>query len=382
MRLLHTSDWHIGRTFHGHSSVASLALVLDALVETVGRERVDVVLVAGDVFDSAVPAAEHYTLLTRTLERIRAAGAEVVLTSGNHDSPARLGFQAGLLRTSGVHVLTDPEACTEPVVLRDEHGEVGVYGIPYLEPALYRHRHPEESLRRHEDVLAFVTGRIRAHAAAAGRRWVVLSHCFAVGAPAATVERDITAGGLDYVSVEHYESADYAALGHLHGRAELRANVRYSGAPLHYSFGEAAKPRGGWLVELDAGGLGEVRWSPLPVPRRLSVVEGRLDELLVDPTLAEVESDWISAVLTDEVRPLDAMARLQSRFPGCVTLEHRPPAAAAVVASAYAERVRGRSDVEIVDDFLAHVRGGHGATEVERGLVLDALAAVDGEALR
>nr|WP_216845001.1 exonuclease SbcCD subunit D [Rathayibacter sp. VKM Ac-2857] len=378
---MHTSDWHIGRTFHGHSSVAALGVVLDALVETVRAERVDVVLIAGDVFDSAVPAAEHYTLLTRTLEAIRAAGAEVVLTSGNHDSPARLGFQAGLLRGSGVHVLTDPEAYAEPVVLRDEHGEVGVYGIPYLEPALYRHRHPEESLRRHEDVLAFAMRRIRAHAEAAGRRWVVLAHCFAVGAPAGTVERDITAGGIDYVSVDHFAAADYAALGHIHGRATLLPNVRYSGAPLHYSFGEAAKPRGGWLVELGADGLGEVSWSALPVPRRLSVIEGRLDELLSDPSLAEYEPDWVSAVLTDEVRPLDAMARLQSRFPGCATLEHRPPHAA-VDERRYAERIRGRSDVEVIDDFLAHVRGGHGASETERALALEALALVDAEALR
>lgn len=376
MKLLHTSDWHIGRTFHGHSSTTTLAQVLDALVETVRTESVDAVLVAGDVFDSAVPAAEHYTLLTRTLEAIRAAGAEVVLTSGNHDSPARLGFQAGLLRSSGVHVLTDPETYTEPVVLRDASGfELGVYGIPYLEPALYRHRHPEESLRRHEEVLAFAMRKVSAHAKAAGRRWIVLAHCFAVGAPAATLERDITTGGLDYVSVEHFATADYAALGHLHGRAELLPQVRYCGAPLHYSFAEAAKPRGGWLVELGATGLGAVRWSALPVPRRLSVIEGPLDELLSEPCLAEYESDWVSAVLTDEVRQLDAMTRLQTRFTGCVTLEHRPPLVAAE-PRAYAERVRGRNDIEIVDDFLAHVRSGHGASAAERELISEALAAV------
>ena len=137
----------------------------------------------------------------------------------------------------------------------------------------------------------------------------------------------------------------------------------------------------GWLVELGADGLGEVTWSALPVPRRLSVIEGRLDELLSDPSLAEYEPDWVSAVLTDEVRPLDAMARLQSRFPGCATLEHRPPHAA-VDERRYAERIRGRSDVEVIDDFLAHVRGGHGASETERALALDALAQVDAEALR
>ncbi|WP_367882151.1 exonuclease SbcCD subunit D [Rathayibacter oskolensis] len=381
MKLLHTSDWHIGRTFHGHSSVAALSSVLDALVETVRAEAVDAVLLAGDVFDSAVPAAEHYTLLTRTLEAIRGAGAEVVLTSGNHDSPARLGFQAGLLRTSGVHVLTDPERYTEPVVLRGADGfELGVYGIPYLEPALYRHRHPEESLRRHEEVLAFAMRRVRAHAEAAGRRWVVLSHCFAVGAPAGTVERDITAGGIDYVSVDHFAAADYAALGHIHGRATLLPNVRYSGAPCTTRSARRRSPRRlagrARLLRPRRGRVVAAAGAPAPQRDR-----GPARPAAERSLLAEFEADWVSAVLTDEVRPLDAMARLQSRFPGCATLEHRPPHVPGERRE-YAERVRGRSDVEVVDDFLAHVRGGHGATEVERALVLDALAAVDAEAMR
>ena len=111
------------------------------------------------------------------------------------------------------------------------------------------------------------------------------------------------------------------------------------------------------------------------------MIEGELEQLLRDPSLAEVEGDWVSAVLTDPVRPLDAMARLQSRFPGCATLEHRPPHAA-VDERRYAERIRGRSDVVVFDVFLAHVRGGHGASETERALALDALAQVDAEALR
>src|SRR5918995_1409710 len=141
MRILHTSDWHIGRSFHGHATLDALRGVLEALAEQVRRNQVDVVIVAGDVFDSATPAGPCYTLLTDTLVALRDTGAQVVVTSGNHDSPARLGFQAQLLR-EGIHVLTDPLTLATPVTVADEHGPVHLYGIPFLEPGLVRHLWP------------------------------------------------------------------------------------------------------------------------------------------------------------------------------------------------------------------------------------------------
>ena len=137
MRILHTSDWHIGRTFHGHSTLAALAEVLDALVGQVRENAVDVVIVAGDVFDSATPAASAYTLLDEALLALHETGATVIMTSGNHDSAARLGFHARLLR-DGIHVLTDPLAIATPVTVHDEHGPVHFFGVPYLEPAIVR----------------------------------------------------------------------------------------------------------------------------------------------------------------------------------------------------------------------------------------------------
>ena len=134
MRILHTSDWHIGRSFHGHATLDALRGVLETLTAQVREHEVDVVIVAGDVFDSATPAAACYTLLTDTLVALRDAGAHVIVTSGNHDSAARLGFQARLLR-DGIHVLTDPLALGTPVTIDDEHGPVHFYGIPFLEPS-------------------------------------------------------------------------------------------------------------------------------------------------------------------------------------------------------------------------------------------------------
>lgn len=376
MRILHTSDWHIGRTFHGHSTVDALETVLSALVEVVRERSVDLVIVAGDVFDSTMPAAEHYGVLGRTLSSLRDAGTSVVVTSGNHDSAARLGYQAEFARLAGIHVLTRPEQHDVPVVLRDEHGPVNVYGIPYLEPSLVRHLYPEVALRRHSDVLAFAMDRIRADHAERGGRSVVVSHCFATGVAGSDVERDITAGGLDYVPLATFDGPDYVALGHIHGRATLSERVRYSGAPVHYSFSEADKPRGAWLVELGAEGLETVEWVSLPVPRPLARLTGTLDELLTSPEYSEFTSHWIAATLTDDSRPLDAMPRLQRRFPWCAQLEHRPRTVHDDGHTSYASRIEEKSDVQIVAGFLEHVRNGRGPSEREAGLVDEAFTAL------
>src|SRR5690606_34469894 len=127
-----------GRSFHGHSTLEALAEVLTALVAQVRTHEVDVVVVAGDVFDSATPAASAYTLLTDTLVALHDTGARVIVTSGNHDSAARLGFQARLLR-EGIHVLTDPQKIATPITVSDIHGPVHFFGIPYIEPAIVRH---------------------------------------------------------------------------------------------------------------------------------------------------------------------------------------------------------------------------------------------------
>ena len=378
MKILHTSDWHIGRTFHGHSTLEHLRVVLAALVDEVREREIDVVLVAGDVFDSSMPSAESFGVLSTALREIRATGAEVVVTSGNHDSATRLGFQSEWATLAGIHIVTRPEQYLEPIAIDDAYGPVLFYGIPYLEPTIFRHHHPEADLRTHEQVLGFAMEAIRADASARESRYVVLSHCFASGVAAndeaSDVERDITSGGLNLVPASVFDGPDYVALGHIHGRATLTDRVRYSGAPLHYSFGEARKPRGGWIVELDAGGVDTVDWLELSVPRRLSVVTGELDELLASAEYSEVENDWIAAILTDRVRPMDAMRRLQSRFEHCAMLEYRPLVASETTDVTYRERIAKKTDAEIVGGFLELVRNGVGPSEFEAALIAEVVA--------
>jgi len=368
MRILHTSDWHIGRTFHGHATLDALRDVLGALVAQVRENDVDLVLVAGDVFDSPTPSADCYTLLTATLVALRDTGARVVVTSGNHDSAARLGFQSRLLR-DGIHVLTDPRHVDVPVTVTDADGPVHVYGIPFLEPALLRHEWP--GVRTQEAAMTHAMGLVTADLAERGGRSVVMAHCFAAGVePTPQLERDIQQGGLDVVPLDVFAGVDYAALGHIHGRQRLGERVHDCGAPLHYSFGEGDKPRGSWLVELDATGAVATTWLELPVPRPLVTLRAPMDELLTDPRFDAHQGAWVQAEYTDTLPQREAMRRLQQRFPHCAVVVHAPAERATGDGRSYADRVRAaRSDSELVEAFLVHVRQGEGASDRERDLM-------------
>ncbi|MFB7251089.1 exonuclease SbcCD subunit D [Microbacterium sp. NPDC056234] len=374
MRILHTSDWHIGRTFHGNSTLDALADVLTALVAQVREHGVDAVVVAGDVFDSATPAGPAYTLLGDTLAALHDVGAAVIVTSGNHDSAARLGFQARLLR-EGIHVLTDPVAVGQPITIADVDGPVHFYGIPYLEPAIVRQHWPEAVLRTQAQTMAHAMGLVREGMAANAGRSVAIAHCFAAGVDAtAGLEREVRQGGLDVVPLSVFDGPDYVALGHIHGRQRLSDRVRYAGAPLHYSFGEQDKPRGSWLVDLDADGLAAVEWLELPVPRRLVTLTGALDDILAADNVAAHSADWVCAVYTDALPQAEPMRRLKERFPFCAMVQHEPENTVARIESSYAQRLRSAvTDTDRIEAFLVHVREGQGPTDDERELIREVL---------
>ncbi|PVE96995.1 exonuclease SbcCD subunit D [Microbacterium sp. TPD7012] len=375
MRILHTSDWHIGRTFHGHSTMDALADVLAALTEQVRENAVDVVVVAGDVFDSATPSGPAYTLLGDALVALHETGARVIVTSGNHDSAARLGFQARLLR-DGIHVLTDPLAVGEPVTIADADGPVNFFGIPYLEPAIVRQHWPEgdaegRQLRTQAQTMAHAMDLVRIGMGRHSGRSVAIAHCFAAGVDATVgLEREVRQGGLDVVPLSVFDGPDYVALGHIHGRQQISERVRYAGAPLHYSFGEQHKPRGSWLVDLDADGLAGVEWLELPVPRRLVTLTGPLEEILSEANIAEHVDDWVCAIYTDAAPQAEPMRRLRESFPFCAMVQHQPEVVAEERERSYSQRLRAAvTDAERIEAFLEHVRAGHGATETESRLI-------------
>jgi DNA repair protein SbcD/Mre11 len=395
MRFLHTSDWHLGRSLHRFDLREAQAAFLDHLVETARSARVDAVLVAGDVYDRAIPPVDAVTLFEDALARLRHTGARVILISGNHDSARRLGVNSALIDASGVHLRTRPAALAEPVLLADESGEVAVYGVPYLEPALGPVTPQDAGTvtdpSSHASVLSGALGLIRADAAArAATRTVVLAHAWVAGGrdereraeaaqrQASASERDISVGGIGYVPASVFAGFSYVALGHLHGRQTLAGNMRYSGSPLPYSFSEKDHQKGSWLVDVDAGGTAAAEWVPAPVYKRLTVLRGRLEDLLAERAHDGRERDFVAVTLTDTVRPEGAMERLRARFPHILTLEFKPEGVTADPRS-YGQKVKGRDDLTVAAEFVRHVRNDD-ATAPERELLAAAFSAARGSA--
>ncbi|WP_309056561.1 exonuclease SbcCD subunit D, partial [Streptomyces sp.] len=317
-------------------------------------------------------------LFDSALHRLAEAGVPTVMISGNHDSARRLGVGARLMERAGIHLRTDPAGVGSPVVLRDDHGDVALYGLPYLEPALVR---AELGAGRtgHEAVLTAAMDRVRADLAGrpAGTRSIVLAHAFVAGGAASDSERDITVGGVSAVPAAVFDGVDYVALGHLHGSQTLTPRVRYSGSPLAYSFSEAGHRKTMWLIDLGADGAVEAAERvDCPVPRPLARLRGRLEDLLADPAHARHEDSWVEATLTDPVRPAEPMARLTARFPHTLNLVFDPERTAGDPHASYARRLRDRTDQQIAEDFVAHVRGGAGLDGAERAILHGAFDAV------
>lgn len=365
MRMLHTSDWHLGRTLHGVNLHEAQSTVLERICELVEQPcdgvPVDAVLVAGDVYDRGVPPVESVQLFERTLARLSAT-TTVVVTSGNHDSAIRLGYGSGLFRER-IRMITDPAELATPILLDGPDGaRVAVYGIPYLDVDHARVALAEDGdplPRSHQAVVGAACTRIRADLAERPeRRSVVLAHAFVAGAEPSDSERSIAVGGVDRVAGTVFAGIDYVALGHLHGAQSPECAegslVRYCGSPLRYSFSEQDHAKVVLLVDVPVDGPVEVTPVEIEQPRPMASVRGRLEDLLSEPTLAGHEQSWLRVTVTDRVRPDSLMDRLTSRFPHVLQVLHEPEGAI--------ERGRGgtttlseRDPRELGSDFIAYV---------------------------
>ncbi|KAB7743010.1 exonuclease subunit SbcD [Nostocoides sp. F2B08] len=366
MRFLHTSDWHLGRAFHQVGLLDAQRGYVEHLIEVVRTEHVDAVLIAGDVYDRAMPSPDTVELFSETLVRLVDAGAQVIVSSGNHDSAVRLGFASGLLERAGVHVRTGLGDVARPVVVRD----TAVYPIPYLEPRLVApilHCSPT-----HTDVLTTVLAMLPPAGLVRGATTsVVMAHTFVTGCATTDSERDILSGGLGAVHPDVFAGYSYVALGHLHGRQQVAETTRYSGSPVAMSFSEVGHTKGSLLVDLDPSGA-RVQTVEAPVHRRIATLRGELDELLTSRAHAHAETAWCQITLTDAHRPLGAMDRLRSRFPHTLELRFEPSGGSSQ-HSTYTARVAARTSLDVCCDFLSHVRGGTPTTSDETGLFEEAL---------
>jgi exonuclease SbcD len=329
MRIVHTSDWHLGRTFGGQSLHAQQEAFIGWLVDLVRAEQATLVIVAGDVYDRSIPAAETVALFGSALRSLRAAGAEVVVIAGNHDSAERLGAYDDLTDLAGVYIRGGYRRAGSVLHLEAADGPVDVVPVPFLEPALAPATAaandadgangadgvPAGERATHRAVLQRAIDTARA--ALRAPRSIAVAHAFVAGATSSESERTLSVGGSALVPAALFDGFSYAALGHLHKPQAFSDTVRYSGSPLHYSFSEQHAKQV-LVVDLDPAGAASVRPVVVEPGRRVATVRGSLEEVLADDRHTTAEACWVRAVLTDPTYVIDAKARLQRRFPHVV----------------------------------------------------------------
>lgn len=365
MRFMHTSDWHLGRTLHGvdllDTQRAVLSQIRDLVAEPPDGIAIDAVLVAGDIYDRAVPPVEAVALFAETLAELT-AHTTVIVTAGNHDSAIRLGFGSRLF-TDRLRLRTDLASVGDPVLLAGAGvPPVAIYPLPYLDPdaartVLATGEGPLE--RSHQAVMSAAMQRVRTDLATrpAGTRSVVLAHAFVVGGAPSESERSIVVGGVDCVAADTFDGVDYVALGHLHGAQQPRTAgatvLRYSGSPLRYSFSELGHTKSVTLVDLAADGRVGVTPVTIGQPREMAELTGSLAELLADDRHVE---NWVRLTVTDRARPDQLFDRAKSHYPHLLQLQHIPagsrPAGESLPSTGFSQSPR-----ELGADFIEHVTG-------------------------
>ncbi|MEN3111692.1 exonuclease SbcCD subunit D [Uliginosibacterium paludis] len=321
MRFLHTADWHLGRIFNARSLLEDQRHLLDQLVGLVAQRKPDAVLIAGDVFDRAVPPPEAVALLSEVLSRIVIGlRTPVLMIAGNHDSGERLGFGAPLLAAGGLH-LAGPAGQVATLRLADAHGPVDVIGLPYAEPAEVRALHALDDTPDHAESMRLQLDALRARPDKAART-VLVGHAFVMGGEGCDSERPLSVGGSGAIGAEVFAGFDYVALGHLHRPQTFAGGrVHYSGSLMKYSLSEVDQAKSVSLVELDGNGAVSIERIALEPLRALRILEGSLEDLLQRGAQDPRKEDYIHARLTDAGALLDPMSRLREVWPNALSIE-------------------------------------------------------------
>ena len=356
MRILHTADLHLGRSLHGQSLLEDQAHVLDQLVSMARETTPDVILVAGDVYDRAVPAAEAVALLDDTLGKLLIdVGVPVVLIPGNHDSPERLTFGARLLKAGNLHLFKH-FGPNNIVTIADEHGPVDIYSVPFAEPPVARQELDCPTVVDHNSAIREVVRRIRENRVA-GRRSVLLAHAFVAGGEATESERPLVVGGAGAVEPVGLAGFSYVALGHLHRpQTAGQENIHYAGSILAYSFAEADQVKSVNLVEISPWGECKVERLPLQPRHAVRCATGPFEELKKGLTAGAAIDDYLMITLQDRGPVLDAMGQLRQIYPNLLHVQRAEPVISGEAATVRLDHRRTSTD-QLFSSFFRQATG-------------------------
>jgi len=397
MRMLHTSDWHLGRSFGPASLAADQQAFVDWLVGQVGEQRIDLVVIAGDIYDRAIAPTEAVVMFREALHRLLATGAKVVVITGNHDGADRVAAYDDLLDLSGLYLRGGYSRIGEVVTVAMADGPLDLVLLPFLDPQAAPDSLADDALagdgsagdasagdadavarlarRTHQSVLeaaiAAATPNLRSP------RSLAVSHAFVAGGAITDSERPLTVGGTGTVDAALFAPFSYTALGHLHRPQAVAGHptVVYSGTPLAYSFSED-HAKSVCVVDMAPDGTCSIDTVHVPVGRGVVTVTGTIDQLLSATPTAATLTSFVRAIVTDAGVVLDAKQRLTAVYPHVVEIVLAPPVRDGEAAAAIDRRTM--SAAEAADAFwLASV--GSPPTDPQQHLLHTALAEAEGK---
>ena len=371
MKFIHLSDLHLGKRVNEFSMIKDQRYMLEQILSIIRAEQPQGVLIAGDVYDKAVPTAEAVGLLDEFLVRLAQERLQVFLISGNHDSPERLAFGGRLMEHSGIHISPVYDGHTAVYTLEDAYGPVRVYLLPFVKPAHVRRYFPQREIDSYTDG---VRTAIEAMGVDEDVRNVLVTHQFVTGATRCDSE-ECSVGGSDNVDVSVFDSFDYVALGHLHGPQSVgRAEVRYCGTPLKYSFSEAKHEKSATVVEMEAKGTIHIRTVPLTPMRDLVELRGSYDQLSLREFYQKggYQQDYVHITLTDEEDIPDGLGKLRIIYPYLMKLDYDNQRTRSQQQVEGTENVERKSPLELLEEFYQVQNGqpmGEQQREFARGLM-------------
>lgn len=325
MKIFHTADWHLGKLVQGVYMTDDQRYILEQFLQAVDEEKPDVVIVAGDLYDRALPPVDAVDLLDDILAEITLKrNVPVLAIAGNHDSPTRLQFGNKLMQSAGFHIVGNFDPKLEPVVLQDEYGDVCFYLVPFAEPSTIKHVFQDDSISTFDDAMKKITSLIQ-EKMDQNKRHVFIGHAFVTPngeelENTSDSERPLAIGGTECVSSEYFLPFHYTALGHLHKAHYVsQEKIRYAGSPLKYSASEANHEKGFYIVDLDGNGEVTIEKRKLTPKRDIRIIEGSIQEILRH----SFSEDYVFVRLTDATPVVGAMEQIRTVYPNALHVERK-----------------------------------------------------------
>ena len=320
MKFIHLSDLHLGKRLNGFSLLEDQAYILEQITEIVKNQQADALIIAGDVYDKAVPSAESVALFDSFLSEITTICPHIFIISGNHDSPERIAFGSHIMEKSGVHLSPVYDGNVVPTVLMDSYGDVNIYMLPFVKPANVRRFFPEISIESYTDAVKTAVDKMEIDV---NKRNILITHQFVTGASVCDSEEH-SVGGTDNVDGSVFEGFDYVALGHIHSPQNVGSErIRYCGTPLKYSFSECKHIKSVTVIELNEKNNFTVSSISLTPMRDLREIKGAYDELMLKSNYEGTNTDdYMHIILTDEEDIPDVLSRLRVVYPNIMKLSY------------------------------------------------------------